>query len=626
MESKKEKKIILFLLILSVAIFFFFGFFHLSKFETTDEQLWKYGRIKNYWQAISEKKWEKTYINDKPGITVALISGMGLIFEPKPETHIIKNPQITQNGIFEVFDSMRTERINYAFRLPILIFSTLSLLLFFWLARKIFDSGWLALFSTLFIAFNPIIIGMAQIINPDSFLWIFGGLSVFSWLAYLNKAEKKFFWLTAIFTGLALLSKYTASILFFFYFLAVFSKIIFGEEKSVEPRWVIRKMLELILVFIFSILIFSLFLPAVFIDSKYLVKGISQFLNGKNIFWAGLAGLFFLAILIFWKKFWYKIVNLIQKNKRWLLVVVGVMVSLVFILLLLNVWTGQKIVPLDEMKDTAYAQEPKNFNFGKILKQDGFWEKKGKLFLMEAYPFVFSLTPLFWVLIGFVIWKILFKKIKPLSEEITFSLFLFFIFYFFATVFAKIIANVRYSILLYPMFALLGAVVIGEMMQFFKKIETKKVLSIAIGVVFFSGLWTLWFSRPFYFSYANPLLPKKFTIHDSWGHGFYEAAKYINSFLNSENLIVRSNSNTICPFLKGKCLKSRRVNLNLVQPDFFVVSKRGVLKVRNQFILENVKNEKDSQYYHQKLKNDYDWAIFINERPENYIKVLKYEK
>lgn len=625
MQTQKEKLLIVAFLLVSIASFFSFGLYHLAKFETADEHLWKYGRIKQYWQAVKNQDWDKTYINDKPGVTVALISGIGLLFEPNPETHKITDPSMTKNGMFEIFDSNRTERINYAFRLPILIFSTLSLLLFFWLGRKIFQSDWTALIATMLIALNPILVGMAQIINPDSFLWIFGGLSIFSFLAYLEKNEKKFFWLTAVFTGFALLSKYTAVGLFLFYLLALFSKIVFGDETK-SLIWIGKRFLEILLIFLISVFIFSVFLPAVILNPQYLLKGISQFINSKNILaFAGFFGLLFLAASI-WKNSCDSAVVFLRRNQKFFLAAASAVFLLVTVLVFLNVWTGQKIVPFDLLKDTAYAQEPKEFNFGQLLKYDNFLEKKAKLYLMEAYPFVFSLSPLMLILIGLAAWKALSGKISGMAATLFFSIISFSILYFSLAIFSRVVTNIRYSILLYPLFVLLGAAVAVEIAPFFKKISRNKIFIGLAGIILLLGTLTLFSFKPFYFSYANFLLPKKFSIHTSWGHGAYEAAEYINSFPHPENIIVRSNLNSVCQFIKGKCLKSRKVNLDVIQPDFFVVSKRGIIKERNKFILSNAENGKDADYYHRKLENNYDWAIFIDGRPENYIKVLKFEK
>ena len=82
---KKDQIFIKAALILSIIIFYSFGTYHLAKFETVDEHFWKEIRISRYWQALKNQNLEETYINDKPGVTVALISGIGLIFRPAPK-------------------------------------------------------------------------------------------------------------------------------------------------------------------------------------------------------------------------------------------------------------------------------------------------------------------------------------------------------------------------------------------------------------------------------------------------------------------------------------------------------------------------------------------------------------
>ena len=88
-ESSKKcnNKLILFLLI-PLAIYFIFGVQHLAKFETADEHYWLYdaidGRVHNYWEALSTGNWLGTRINDKPGITLAYVSGVGLLFQQNP--------------------------------------------------------------------------------------------------------------------------------------------------------------------------------------------------------------------------------------------------------------------------------------------------------------------------------------------------------------------------------------------------------------------------------------------------------------------------------------------------------------------------------------------------------------
>ncbi|MDO8529631.1 MAG: phospholipid carrier-dependent glycosyltransferase [bacterium] len=623
LKIKKEKAVIFLFLLISIASFFGFGLYHLTKFETTDEHLWKYGRIKQYWKAIEERNWKKTYINDKPGVTIALFSGIGLLFEPEPESHRAKN------NLFTIFDVNRTERINFVFRFPILLLATLSLFLFFWLIRKAFDSDWLALFSTMFIALNPILIGITQVINPDSFLWIFGGLSVFSYLAFLNKKENKFLLMTGIFTGFALLSKYTALILLVLYLLFLLSKIIFkgdDEKNKMDYKFILREILNLFFIFAISIAIFILFLPAIFVEPSYLTKGVAQFFKRGN-----LTGFIFFAIFIlgligyFRKKFFDVAVKFLSDHRKKILIVICSLFSLLLVLMVINVWSGQKLIPFDQLRDMAYAQEPKKFNFGKMLKDISFLEKNIKLFLLEAYPFIFSLTPINFILIIFLLMKAILKKIKNSSSAILFPVILFSLLYFLMTLTVRVVANVRYTVTLQFLFAIISSVALLELLDSLK-LKGKKYLIFSAFFVLIFGIYSLWSIKPFYFSYENVFLPKKFTINSTWGNGFYEAAEYLNSKPNSENLIIYSNSATICPFFKGKCLSSRKIDLNVVRPDYFIISKRGELKEKNKFIFTNSDYQgKPSDYYFDNLENNYEWAIFIGDRQENYVKVVKFE-
>src|SRR3990172_3980871 len=70
-----KKKWIIPAIILSVlAVNLVFGLPRLSRFSAVDEPYWTYGRTPKFWKAVSEQKWKSTNINDKPGITAAIIS------------------------------------------------------------------------------------------------------------------------------------------------------------------------------------------------------------------------------------------------------------------------------------------------------------------------------------------------------------------------------------------------------------------------------------------------------------------------------------------------------------------------------------------------------------------------
>ncbi|KKP65029.1 MAG: hypothetical protein UR60_C0010G0018 [Candidatus Moranbacteria bacterium GW2011_GWF2_34_56] len=550
--NQKHQKILTFLILfISIISFFSFGFYHLGKFETTDEHLWKYDRIPQYWQALKEKDWEKTYINDKPGVTVALISGFGLISEPNPkENQYLPIENHANPKLFEKYNYQQSEITNFNFRLPILIFATLSLLAFFYLSYKALNSYPLALLITILVSTNSILLGISQIINPDSFFWIFGSLSTLAYLALLKTQSRSFLIACGVLTGLALLSKYTAFILFAFFTLAMLGKIIFQEpSEALKFNWKIltHYILEIITIFIISLGVFAFFLPAVFVNPDYLFKGISQFLNIKIIS-LGIGLVLALALLITWKKDILGQINqAIAKKKNIILALSLSLLSFLIIISVLNVWINQKIAPVSELRDLAYLNEPKEFNFKPLLnrKNESIMDT-AKLFLMEAYPFIFSISPLLILLVIFITIQAYRKKISPENYLIFFATSLFAILYFISTLLAHIVTNARYSIILYPFILIFGAVSLIELLNALKFKSNKNIIILS-GIILIIGIIQLWQIKPFYFSYTNLLLPQKYTIHDSWGHGAYEAAQYLNSLPQAEKLIIWSNSDTVCP-------------------------------------------------------------------------------
>lgn len=625
-ESRKGRFFLFSALAILLGTFFSFGWFHLGKFETTDEHLWKYDRIGQYWSAIGSGDWVKTYINDKPGVTVALVSGIGLLSEPYPEQNELR-PE--SDSRFEAYDVKQSEITNVHFRLPVLAFSTLALLAFFFLLSQAFGDWRIALLGTLFIALSPILVGIAQIINPDSFFWIFGTLSILSYLALLRTGRRSFVLATGVLTGFALLSKYTGFILFAFYALALgFSLINQRTGDAATWRTLGKQVMRIVYIFLAAIAVFTVFLPAVFIHPEYLFKGISQFFSEDSLplFIIGSAAILGSVFII--RRFPFAPILAFFRSKERL--ISGAILAAFLILLLLslvNVWTGQKFVPVDALRDAAYANEPQSFNFRPLIpKSAPELGKNARLIFVESYPLFFVLTPLVLglILIGCI--RFFRGRLSPETRLFLVTLLAFTLLYFASTLFAKVVTNARYLILLYPLFAIGAALVLFDLLR--ERIAKQpSMLALAVFSVFAVGSLTLWQVRPFYFSYANSFLPAEFTVHDSWGHGAYEAAQYLNGLPNAQNIIIWSNSDTVCRFFQGKCLRSRKIDLSAVTPDYFVLSKRGVIKIGNRFILlNNPHPERDSDYYFGNLDRLSIWNLDINGRPENYVKIIPFER
>lgn len=627
---KKENFLIAALLLISVLTFFFFGLYHLGKFETTDEYLWKYTRIPQYWDALKSQDWGKTYINDKPGVSVALFSGLGLLSEPDPRSHRLMNSEITKNNTFSVYDTARSEKINLALRLPILILNALFLFFFFWIVLKITRNKWLALLFIIFLSFSPVILGISQIINPDAFLWTFSAASLFSYLALLEKKEKKFLALSGVFMGLALLSKYTANILFPFYIFLLFFKYIF-EQKEILAResakkYFSREIVNFFAIAAISVLTFSIFLPAVFIKPVILYKNTLGFSGFKLVIWPMLAAILFILFdaLTLGSKMTNFLTNSVFKNKLLLTRLVCLALLLIFAFIIINSLLDQKIIPFEDYRDKIYSSG--KGGFGKLLKKEPFIPRISQKWLLEFHPLVFSIPFVPLVLIFFLWAKTaLGKNKKHLFYIFSFSLFI--PLFLTGAYLSKVETNVRYSLMLYPLIFFLATLSFSEFQTLAEKLKfsSQKIFLLGVAIALAAGFVSLWKAKPHYFTYSNFLLPEKFYVSDAWGYGSYEAAAYLNSLPNAKNLTIWSNRSGICQFFIGHCIKSQSINLEKAVPDYFVLTRRGELK--NRFSWKNPElSKKNPNFYYDKLTDEYAWSLFINDRPGNYVKIIKSEE
>jgi hypothetical protein len=126
------KKRLIFLIIIFVLTFnFFLGFSRLSRFSAVDEPYWTYDRTPKFWQAIKEHRWKNTKVNDKPGITVAWLSGLGLPWVDPLSYKSLRGDPKTPAQMEEI------RKINFSLRFPIFLFVLLTLPLFYFFLKKL---------------------------------------------------------------------------------------------------------------------------------------------------------------------------------------------------------------------------------------------------------------------------------------------------------------------------------------------------------------------------------------------------------------------------------------------------------------------------------------------------------
>jgi hypothetical protein len=660
------KKIIFSLI---VVIYFSFGFYHLADFISADEHFWLPNsgseRIEQYWSAIKNGKWENTRINDKPGITLAYTSGIALLFEKDLDSQVIK-----KTGTTRIYDTQKTKDINFAFRLPILLLSGLFSFFFFWIVKKITDNDWIALFTVAGIYLSPILIGMSQIVNPDSLFWLFGSASVLSFFAFLKEGDRKLAIWTGIFLGLSLASKYVSVIFFPFFFVMLLGHYLFSFEDFKGraddfSKMVVRCSLWYVGILALGMLIFAILMPASFVEPKFFYEGTIGFPGMSKIFWLVMA-LNLFVIVDAWKfkaKATLYIFGKTQFLKEYLPKILYTILSLTVLFVLINWITRNHILDLSNIPFDAKRKD----SFGDLP----FYKK----YIMEYVALVFSLTPITLIGLLFVWIKSIFLKSK--HNFIIFMLSIFFLVFYAAVIMQGLLVTTRYSIILYPFVALLAAIAFDEFISIKNDILGKKVviifwffifsiailqifslfqqssfliiknkidyyapnyaitvgvLTALIGLVVYSirkfypykkiskipkilllfiflmaNIGSIMLIKPFYFSYTNDLLPKNYIISGAWGYGGYEAAEYLNALPNAKNLTLWADVYGVCEFFVGKCIHKAKVDVAKNPIDYYFQSLQSTIGMN----------------FPHPMENKPVWRMEIDDRGKSFLKIRK---
>ncbi|MFA5961647.1 MAG: glycosyltransferase family 39 protein [Parcubacteria group bacterium] len=673
-QKKHYPKILLFC---TLVVYFFFGLTHLTKFVSFDEHYWLYNadndRIHQYWNAIATGDWKDTRINDKPGITLAYTSGLALLVD----NHVVDDQVVFTDKTVKIFDPQKTERINLLFRLPILLLTGFFAIYFFWIIKKITQDEWLALLAVTLTYLSPVIIGISQIVNPDSLFWVFAFSAMLAYVAWLKYFEKKYFWLTLVFFGLSMASKYVSIILvpFFLFMLLTFYLFEFSgweDKRAILKKLVLKNCLAYLGIIAGGFLIFAIMMPAVFVEPKYFYEGTIGFPGMAPIFWFSMFVTALLAGDAYFnhnRAFHYVLEKMQSVKKIAPKLIAGILLaSICFVLV--NWMLRHRLIDLSDIAfDTK--RKPEFSNLPLLYK-----------FIMETVPLAFASLPLILFSLLYLWSKNIFEKIKYAYLTFIFSAFIF-IFYL-AVIEQGLVLTIRYSIILYPISALLSAIALvnffGEkgaqrdsrkFLTFFSIIiaiisllfiasffEQSKIISEAnlrvfynfhriifsllvviasvIGargvyifagwkmfrsisnlgiylIVLVSSLISIWLIKPYYFSYSNDFLPKKYIITSGWGYGGYELAQEMNKLPNAKDTTVWADSYGFCEFYIGKCIHKIKIRTEQYPIDYFYSTLQSQL--RPKFI---------GPTYEEDGKPIYN--LEIDGRYKNYVRIFKAKK
>lgn len=612
--KQKNSPLLILTLVVIIALHFSFGLYYLNKAAYVDERLWTYSdtkRIEKYWINILEKDWYNTRPSDKPGISLAFISGPSLLFTTPSDFKKENNP-----------DGQEFMKMLFIMRLPLLIFSSIVLLLFYHILSTLINPK-IGLLSTAFIGLSPILLGTSRLINPDALSWAIIPLTIFSYFNYQKTKRLKWLYLTGILLGWGLLTKYIANLLFVFFILFTFTKNLFYKNITTEDikKNIQESLSSLSIITIISLITFYIFYPGAWVKPERLLIGTIWSQPFEPIWQYFVIFIGFLMIDYFFNKSalttW--ITNLLYKSKTIIIATISTIFFITIVAVLYNVY---------------FAQVPINFesiiSSPKTSIRDGGFILNFQAFITSFYVLIFGISPL--ALIGVLFaslssWKQF--HLKTSNFSFIWHSFLFIIIFYTASIFSTTVPIVRYQIIIYPLILIIAAYGWYQALLFFYKKKYSTTLYILIVFVIISSTTTLYSIKPHYLSYNSPLLPKEHLINlKDMGDGIYETAQYLNNLPNAKNLNVWSDRKIVCSLFIGKCTNVTDLKEFIEDGpnyDYYVIS-RGHKHKTVRLIEQRLAGQPTYPLRLDKLYIDNIPTVFelhLGNRPNQYIKVIK---
>ena len=465
--------------LLAIGLYFFFGLSTLSNFITADEHFWLPNqgadRIREYWSAIADRDWDDTRINDKPGVTLAYFSGVALPFSGD----LVDRQLVQAEGSpVKEFDPEVVRQVNFLFRLPILVFIGLFSLYFVWILRKITGSERIALWSVILMYLSPTLLGISQIVNPDTLFWVFGLASLLTFYAMLVTGERKLTLLSGLFLGLTLASKYVGIIFFPFFLVVIAVQYLFHADRFSGDVSGFRRALlgdfgRYWGVLLLGVVIFSLLMPAAIVEPEVLLESTVGFQGMLPIFLA-IVGLSILSILDLFALGGRTLFALARTISRALPYIEKALYAILLVGVLFVFFNWLSHNSLHDLSHIPFDAKTKE-----SFTTENPWIDR---YIAEHVPLVFTLTPVaLSLLVLFLVHGLL---IPVRHRQFAFSLVLFFPIFYAAVIEQGLLVTARYSIILFPLAFILGALSLDTMLRKTEHVRARRLaLSAFVAVV-----------------------------------------------------------------------------------------------------------------------------------------------
>lgn len=165
--------------------------YHLGDFMTADEAVWML-RSGDFWHKLEKLDPAGTFETTHPGATVSWLAGAGIVWQ--------------EYRLGQAIDTSNLALFRRAALIPLVIFNSFLIGLIAWLLWRL-KPGLSAFLAAVFLAADPYLVGLSQVIHLDALLALFMLASALAFGNFMANRNWRYLSLAAVLTGGALATK-----------------------------------------------------------------------------------------------------------------------------------------------------------------------------------------------------------------------------------------------------------------------------------------------------------------------------------------------------------------------------------------------------------------------------------
>lgn len=546
----------------------------LASFLDVDEPKWLIYRIPDFFNNLLAFAWQDLLISDKPGVTLAWLTEVGLLFTNKEG-----------NGL-----NLARPELLLASRLPLVI---ANILLLFWLTslvRRATKSEPVALLFLVLTSTNPTIMGMARVVNPDSISWFFPLATALAFFLYLRENRPWDLAVCGFLFACGVLNKFNMLIILPFLPILAVVYYLFLEPKP-DRLFFKNTAAAIARVYLAGWIFATILWP-------YLILAPWQYLNLTLLkpMIKPLALPLLVTLLVFWV-FNDALEKGLQRSSRFLKTSALIASSTISLALIGAMIRSTPSLPSVERGTKVMAP------FAKLV-------------INNYYFHIYSqttLTVILYVLALIGLAAATLPRNKP-TPSLSLGLIsvLFVLFYLTGSAATHHLTSPRYQIPVFPAVALLISAILVPIVA---RVAGAKFVKVSLaGATILSFALVLPFA-PYYLLHHNNFLPVGRLVFDGAGIGGYEAAQYLNKKPNAKKIRAFTSYPGFGGFFVGQTIPRDGDPFN-PPVDYLVIFQQSA----KQTIIGS--NPKTDYYWRHQAKDE--WQMLVNRVP--VVKIVKYPK